>query len=178
MTSSSDKAWASLVHRSQEAQDAIQAAGPASIKILREWTGLDEFMDQAPKTLMFWFFQRREAFLSQTTMQKWSRDRLDDYVLLPASPGYVLRTYCFFVSHFWQTRDDPDPDGTYLRLVQDNLRLQSWDYVWVDWSCIPQHPRSSAAGAGKAQVPVLVRARQRVHHLVARSPRSCQAAGY
>jgi len=91
---------------------------------------------------MFWFFQRRESFLSQTTVQKWSRDRLDDYVLLPATPGFVLRSNCFFVSHFWQTRDDPDPDGKFLRLVQQELKAQDWSYIWVDWSCVPQDPRS------------------------------------
>ncbi|KAK2053225.1 hypothetical protein LY76DRAFT_650007 [Colletotrichum caudatum] len=117
-------------------------AMPRLTEFLKLWTSLDEFMQEAPKTLMFWFFQRREAFLSQRTMQKWSRDRLDDYVLLPAAPGFVLRTNCFFVSHFWQTKNDPDPDGNYLPLSQNDLRSQAWSYIWVDWTCIPQHPRS------------------------------------
>lgn len=91
---------------------------------------------------MFWFFQRRGAFLSQKTMQKWSRDRLDDYVLLPATNGFVNRKDCFFVSHFWLSKDDPDPSGKYLRLTQDELRQQTWSYIWLDWTCAPQHPRS------------------------------------
>ncbi|KAB5581277.1 hypothetical protein GE09DRAFT_466330 [Coniochaeta sp. 2T2.1] len=91
---------------------------------------------------MFWFFQRRMSFLSQKTMQKRSRDRLDDYVLLPATYGFVTRTLCFFVSHFWHTKDDPDPNGKYLRLLRDNLRPQTWLYIWLDWTCAPQHPRT------------------------------------
>lgn len=75
-------------------------------------------------------------------MQKWSRDRLDDYVLLPATNGFVSRTDCFFVSHFWHTKDDPDPGGKYLRLLQDELRPDTWSYIWLDWTCVPQHPRS------------------------------------
>jgi hypothetical protein len=81
--------------------------------------------------------------MSQKRMEKWSRDRLDDYVLLPASPGYVERRDCFFVSHFWHTPDHPDPDGEYLRLHQAELESQTWSYIWVDWSCMPQNPRSS-----------------------------------
>jgi hypothetical protein len=108
---------------------------------LQSYTSLDEFLSKAPATLMFWFFQRRESFLSEKTMQKWSRDRLDDYVLLPATNGFVSRTGCFFVSHFWHTKDDPDPSGKYLRLLQDELRPQTWSYIWLDWTCVPQHPR-------------------------------------
>lgn len=149
MTSlSSDAAWASLVHRSIEARKAIRTDNvPKALDILQDWTTLAEFLGEAPETVMFWFFQRRDAFLSQTTLQKWSRDRLDDYVLLPATPGFVLRSNCFFVSHFWQTRDDPDPDGTCLRLLQDELRSQPWSYIWVDWTCIPQDPRTDKEDA-------------------------------
>ena len=93
--------WASLVHRSIEARNEIRTHDvPKVLDILQHWTSLDEFLEEAPKTVMFWFFQRREAFLSQKTMQKWSRDRLYDYVLLPTTPGYVLRSNCFFASHF------------------------------------------------------------------------------
>jgi hypothetical protein len=80
--------------------------------------------------------------MSQKRMKKWSRDELDDYVLLPAaSPGFVTRLDCFFVSHFWRTQDHPDPDGEYLRLHQAELESQKWSYIWVDWTCMPQSPR-------------------------------------
>jgi hypothetical protein len=49
-------------------------------------------------------------------MKKWSRDELNDYVLLPASSGFIMRADCFFVSHFWQSPKHPDPDGNYLHL--------------------------------------------------------------
>jgi hypothetical protein len=80
--------------------------------------------------------------MSQKRMKKWSRDELDDYVLLPATPGFVTRVDCFFVSHFWRTQDHPDPDGEYLRLNQAELESQTWSYIWVDWTCMPQSPRS------------------------------------
>ncbi|KAK2028976.1 hypothetical protein LX32DRAFT_639490 [Colletotrichum zoysiae] len=147
MESSNNDAWASLVHRSMEAWKETWTHEDMEmpeiiLHILKKWTSLDEFLEEAPRTLMFWFFQQREAFLSQKTMQKWSRDRLDDCILLPTAQGFVLRTNCFFVSHFWQTNNDPDPDGKYLRLNQNELRSQPWSYIWVDWTCIPQHPRS------------------------------------
>ena len=80
-------------------------------------------------------------------MTKWSRDVLDNYVLLPATPGFVSRRECFFVSHFWRTQEHPDPDGVYLRLHQAELQPQHWSYIWVDWTCIPQSPHSQAEEA-------------------------------
>ncbi|KAF7195878.1 hypothetical protein HII31_02758 [Pseudocercospora fuligena] len=89
-----------------------------------------------------WFFQRRSAFLNQKVLPRWNRDRLHDYVLLPASNGFVTRRECFFVSHFWRSSDDPDPDGEFLRRFQKALRSERWSYIWVDWTCVPQAPRS------------------------------------
>ncbi|KAI0443611.1 hypothetical protein F4803DRAFT_514748 [Xylaria telfairii] len=137
----------SLVRRSIEAWESIPlplALAPEektlATSMLERFTKLDNFLCRGP--VMYWFFQKREAFLSQKTISKWSSDRLDDYILLPSLKGYVTRSECFFLSHFWQKKDDPDPDGTYLRLNQQSLRLQSWSYIWVDWTCIPQHPRT------------------------------------
>jgi hypothetical protein len=108
---------------------------------LQRSANLDEFLTEGSKPVVFWFFQRREAFLSQKKMRKWSRHRLDDYVLLPAPDGFVARSECFFVSHFWQTKEHPDPAGDYLQPLQQDLRLQIWSYIWTDWTCLPQHPR-------------------------------------
>ncbi|KAJ3548068.1 hypothetical protein NM208_g1191 [Fusarium decemcellulare] len=135
-------AWESLVRRSLEAwhhpdQDLLIMAK----KALQRSASLDDFLAGGSKPAIFWFFQRREAFLSQARMRKWSRHRLDDYVLLPATDGFVKRTQCFFVSHFWQTREHPDPEGEYLRLHQRELGIQDWSYIWTDWTCMPQEPR-------------------------------------
>ncbi|KAI0490447.1 hypothetical protein F4859DRAFT_458046 [Xylaria cf. heliscus] len=131
----------SLVRRSIEAWEPFSLATQTlATSSLRSYSKLEDLLCGGP--LMFWFFQRREAFLSQERMAKWTADRLDDYVLLPALNGYVRRRECFFVSHYWHTKDDPDPNGTYLRLHQEQLRPQSWLYIWVDWTCIPQEPRS------------------------------------
>lgn len=120
---------------------------PLVIECLRRYSCVDDFLYEAPNSLMFWFFQRRDAFQLQGKMKKWSRDVLDDYVLLSTAPGFVRRNDCFFVSHFWRTQDHPDPDGECLRLLQAELQTQHWSYIWVDWSCMPQGPRSQAEEA-------------------------------
>lgn len=79
--------------------------------------------------MMFWFFQTRDAFLTQTEMTKWSRDRLDEYILLPATYGSVSQLDCFFISHFWFSADQPDYDDQLLRKFQDNFKGQEWPYV-------------------------------------------------
>ena len=139
--SSRRAAWESLVHRSLDAWGSRFHDRRLEKGFIESFTSLEDFLGQPPEIPMFWFFQRRDAFLSQRTMTKWSRDRLADYVLLPATPGYVMRTECFFLSHFWHSPAHPDPEGQNLRLCQAELRVQSWSYIWVDWSCIPQSPR-------------------------------------
>lgn len=145
-------AWDSLVTRSIEAWEifggfASPNAKRIAVEALQDYNCLDGLFCKAPNLMMFWFFQRREAFLSQTTMTKWSRDALDDYVLLPASAGFVTRREGFFVSHFWHTKDHPDPEGQCLRLHQAALQPQQWSYIWVDWTCMPQSPRSQTEEA-------------------------------
>lgn len=108
--------------------------------MLRRWSSLDDFLGSSKPTCMFWFFQRSEVFLSQRTTAKWDRDRLDDYVLLPAMPGFVTRGECTLISHFWRTRNDPGDE--FLRRQQEGVRSNPCSYVWIDWSCMPQHPRS------------------------------------
>ncbi|KAM7187004.1 hypothetical protein V8F33_011476 [Rhypophila sp. PSN 637] len=112
--------------------------------MLRSWSNLDEFLqERASSGPMFWFFQTKEAFLSQKTMTKWSRLNLDDYVLLPATSGwFVRRDESFFTSHSWRSATEPDPGGKYLKLLQHDLGQQEWSYVWLDWTCAPQHPRT------------------------------------
>ncbi|KAK4108418.1 hypothetical protein N656DRAFT_428057 [Canariomyces notabilis] len=146
-------AWSSLVRRSLEAWQALDGSEtnlPAiAVSDLQEYATLDAFLSGVAmgSGIFFWFFQRREPFLAQKTMAKWSKDRLDDYILLPAMMGFVLRRECFFVSHFWQSKDDPDPGGKYLRLHQRELRPQAWSYIWIDWTCMPQEPRTKSEEA-------------------------------
>jgi hypothetical protein len=137
--------WSSLINRSLEAWIALDRP-PHNLAetSLQSFDDLEDFLDRVSTSMlpMFWFFQRREAFMSQKTMTKWDRDRLDDYILLPAFPGFVTRDECLFVSHFWHTHGDPDPGGKYLRLMQKDLEVQEWSYIWLDWTCLPQEPWS------------------------------------
>jgi hypothetical protein len=143
------QAWRSLVTRSIAAWEDLDRDEQTTNKdlprfMLRQYHSLDNFL-QDGRHLMFWFFQQRSAFMSQNRIKKWSPDELDDYLLLPASPGFVMRQDCFFVSHFWRTQDHPDPDGEYLRLHQAELESNTWSYIWIDWTCMPQGPRSEPA---------------------------------
>ncbi|KAK8083838.1 hypothetical protein PG996_002619 [Apiospora saccharicola] len=137
-------AWSSLVRRSIAIWETTALLPPQAMAkgLLQKYTDIEEFLRETPKLLMYWFFQRRKSFMEQKTMTKWNRDNLDDYILLPATPGSVSRAECFFVSHYWHSAEDPDPGGKYLRLMQHDLRQKSWSFVWVDWTCVPQHPRS------------------------------------
>ena len=145
-------AWTLLVRRSIKAWGALasdgESASPCFVKeALQNCRDLDDFLCDLSNTMMVWFFQRRDVFLSQDTLTKWSRERFDDYILLPATPGFVNRRDCFFVSHFWCRADNPDPDGEHLRLLQADLQHFEWSYVWVDWTCIPQSPRQKTEEA-------------------------------
>ncbi|KXH51509.1 hypothetical protein CNYM01_07661 [Colletotrichum nymphaeae SA-01] len=140
-----EDAWKSLVERSINEWNAPSGnMHDFAMGFLQNYTSLDGFLRSPRELPLFWFFQRREAFLSQKTFTKWNRDRLDDYVLLPALNNFVMRSKCFFVSHFWTTSNDPDPDGSCLRLHQKELGVQSWSHIWVDWTCLPQYPRSES----------------------------------
>jgi hypothetical protein len=152
-THPSSVAWKSLVLRSIEASEMLDRNfAQGNLKrfkeLLQKCSSLDDFLSGAAAGgfMMVWFFQRREAFLSQETMTKWSRNALDDYVLLPATDGFVSRKECFFVSHFWRTQEHPDPDGECLRLLQAELQSQHWLYIWVDWTCTPQSPQPGRRG--------------------------------
>ncbi|KAJ5031427.1 hypothetical protein J3E73DRAFT_428573 [Bipolaris maydis] len=132
VTPTQDSAWSSLLPFSKYLHEDL----------LSEYHSLDEFLAESPHSATFWFFQSRDAFISQNRFRKWSREVLDDYVLLLAMSGYVQRKDCFFISHFWRERQNPDPDGQTLRLHQAQIGPQEWLYIWVDWTCLPQHPRS------------------------------------
>lgn len=141
-------AWSRLVQRSHAAWSdlrSIYEVTPAyedTPATLSSHDTLSSFLagyaDPSIKQPHFWFFQLRSAFLAQTHFTEWSEDKLDGYVLMPAIPGFIFRSHHFFISHFWHTETHPDPEGVDLRLNQGVLEGQSWEYVWVDWSCVPQ----------------------------------------
>ena len=54
---------------------------------------------------------------------------------------------CVFVSHRWQSPDEPDPDGAHLHELCERLNGDSSSahppsdqevYLWIDYSCLPQ----------------------------------------
>lgn len=142
-------AFQSLVDRSIAAWQAINYVGrePEEERLagfifneqrLRGCHSLEEVL----KRRGYWFFQLRESFMQQKVFLKWDPTRLDEYILLPIWYGFVNKRDCFFVSHYWLTREHPDPHAVDLVQIQQDLKDKEWSYVWVDWTCVPQVPRT------------------------------------
>jgi tetratricopeptide (TPR) repeat protein len=113
------------------------------VTFLKSVKSLEELLET--KESPVWFFQTRQSFLEQTTMQRWDPTSLGKYVLLPTVEGFVNPEDCIFISHYWQTRQHPDPEGRDLRQLQQLLNDGFWSkasYVWVDWTCLPQWERT------------------------------------
>lgn len=126
-------------------------------KILGSLTSLESLLQNGK----FWFFQHRESFTQQTFMMKWNPDHLDAYVLFPRIDGFVNKQDCFFISHYWRTPQHPDPEGQDMRDFLHDLRQLEWSYIWVDWTCLPQPPRSEIQKAYFKRmlqfIPILIR---------------------
>ncbi|PVI03981.1 hypothetical protein DM02DRAFT_669374 [Periconia macrospinosa] len=145
-------AWRSLVNRSVKAWEAIRSEHDSvpshlpSEALLRNHITLSAFLatyndtssssssSTSKKAPLFFFFQLRASFFAQEPVfTEWSRDDLD--------------------------HDHPDPHGTDLRTHKRDLEDVGWDYVFVDWTCIPQqrhrHRRvgQEAAASGSVAPP-------------------------
>ncbi|KAH7303546.1 hypothetical protein B0I35DRAFT_485120 [Stachybotrys elegans] len=146
---STDNSFESLIERSikilpRGGTSATREAVSKHTAFLKGLKSLDELL--ANKEAPFWFFQRRESFMQQTTFQKWDANWLGRYVLIPIEGGFANPEDCIFVSHYWQTPSHPDPEGRDLRQLQELLRDGFWSksaFFWVDWTCLPQ--RSATA---------------------------------
>jgi hypothetical protein len=83
--------------------------------------------------------------MEQKSFQKWSPDRLDDYILLPIEAGFANDKDCMFISHYWHEPDHPDYHGEDLQPLQELLRDGLWAQItlfWVDFTCLPQRDRT------------------------------------
>jgi hypothetical protein len=56
------------------------------------------------------------------------------------------RSSCVFVSHRWQTRHHPDPDGAQLDRIRERLAVCAPEqvYLWIDYCCLPQRDADAA----------------------------------
>ncbi|KAJ6474847.1 hypothetical protein C8R45DRAFT_1217244 [Mycena sanguinolenta] len=87
----------------------------------------------------YWFFQLRSSFMIQDRFFKFDLSGLDQYILLPIDYGWANNRNCYFISHYWRNPLHPDPDGTDLCMIQQDLVSDPlWSYVWLDWTCMPQ----------------------------------------
>lgn len=149
-------AWDSLAY--YESLDDKQHEFDMASGVLRASKSLDDLFESGR---MYWFFQRRSSFLQQNSFMKWDPDRLEEYILLPVEAGFVNNRDCFFVSHYWRTQEHLDPNGEDYLLVHGDLNKQEWSYLWLDWTCMPQLPRSATQETYfrrmLARIPALIR---------------------
>ena len=141
-------AFQSLIDHSIAAWQAISYVGPErggeerlavindNVLHLQSCHSLEEVLECRG----YWFFQLHESFMQQKVFLKWDPTQLDEYILLPISYGFINNRDCFFVSHYWLTREHLDPHAMDLVQIQQDLKNQEWSYVWVDWTCVPQVP--------------------------------------
>ncbi|KIW67730.1 hypothetical protein PV04_06962 [Phialophora macrospora] len=143
-----DRSFRSLINRSIEIlprgrASATQQAVDKQTAFLRGLNSLDELL--TAKGNPVWFFQHRESFMQQNTLQRWDPHSLERYVLLPMGGGITNPEDCIFISHYWRTQPHPDPDGEDLRHLQQLLHDGFWSksaYIWLDWTCLPQWERT------------------------------------
>ena len=161
---STSSAFQSLVKRSIAAWDSLHhvdvegATIDLHTSLLRSHSSLESVMDG---NVSFWFFQHRDSFMNQPVLMKWDPHRLDEYILIPVAEGFVNKRDCIFVSHYWRAPDHPDPEAADLSLLRQDLDTLEWSYIWVDWTCMPQVPRSGVQQTffkkGLARIPMLLR---------------------
>jgi len=137
----------SLVERSINAWQSLNYVGTDKadtiikhVDILKNVSSMDSLLE----TRQFWFFQLRESFMRQALFMKWDPSRLDEYILLPIDYGFANNRDCFFISHYWRTQHHPDPEAEDLCLNRQDIANLEWSYIWVDWTCMPQVPRSES----------------------------------
>ncbi|KAF9456600.1 hypothetical protein BDZ94DRAFT_1275255 [Collybia nuda] len=138
----------SLVDRSIEAWKSLNYVGRDQAEAITRWTRILRNIKSLEALLesskLFWFFQLKESFVQQKLLGKWNSDSLDAYILLPLEHGFANNQDCFFISHYWNTPEHPDPQGHDMRLFLEDIGQTEWSYVWVDWTCMPQSPRTEA----------------------------------
>lgn len=140
--SAASASFRDLIDRSIQAWGALNYVGRDRVATiesdcakLRDLTKFDDLLAKRE----FWFFQLRKSFLEQHRLTKWNPNRLDQYILLPISYGYVNNKDCYFVSHYWREQNNPDPAGVDLSAFNNDLASDSgWLYIWIDWTCMPQ----------------------------------------
>ncbi|KAF9456610.1 hypothetical protein BDZ94DRAFT_1275292 [Collybia nuda] len=147
-TDPESESFQSLVNRSIAAWGTLKYVGkekeimfPKLIDTLRNIHSLEDLLKSHE---LFWFFQLRESFVEQKLLQKWNPDSLNSYILLPLHYGFANNQDCFYISHYWNTPEHPDPQGHDMRLFLEDIGQTEWSYVWVDWTCLPQTPRTEA----------------------------------
>ncbi|EFR02374.1 hypothetical protein MGYG_05370 [Nannizzia gypsea CBS 118893] len=123
-TSDVDPAVKSLIERSIAAWSSLHYTGndrEVMINISAHLLRCKKTLDDVLASGKTWFFQEKKSFMKQTLFSRWDSSQLDTYILIPVVPGFVNKDDYLFISHYWNTREHPDPDGEDCRLLQDFL---------------------------------------------------------
>ena len=89
------------------------------------------------------FFVRREAIEKMALLTVWEDIPPTSLFIVPLADLVVNNTDFMFFSHFWRTREHPDPEGCDLRYLQKLNSNETAKYIWIDFCCIPQRDMSS-----------------------------------
>lgn len=157
--------WQRLVVRSMIAWDDITLTVPATdlaefhtkrLEAMHELLSipdLDTFM-QCGYTNVFFFFQLRDVFQQQQDFTRWSRDRLDDYVLFPSTRGFINNKDCCYVSYLPyhpiqgpERTNEPNPQKQNVQQLKSYVGSESWKFIFLHWSCMPQDANEVANAA-------------------------------
>uniref|UniRef100_A0A6T8Z4W3 Heterokaryon incompatibility domain-containing protein n=1 Tax=Haptolina ericina TaxID=156174 RepID=A0A6T8Z4W3_9EUKA len=143
-------------------ESAIDDAGPdADPRLLSaaKWK-LERAQEQAGHTAMVkqeaaragtgceFRFLRVETLLDRSISSLPPHQNDDDlyallYLTIAESCQHLFREKVLVVSHRWDRPEEPDPSGTQLKALKRFLRAHTqYEYVWVDYSCMPQGERT------------------------------------
>jgi len=115
---------------------------------------LPELVDETTVTdtcTMFWFLVadkvRESGDVRLLKMQDLLRERPDWLERRPVSPLDACTRRLIgdhvAVSHRWEDDQEPDAEGAQMVAIKSFLlQRPRVKYLWVDYSCMPQHPRT------------------------------------
>lgn len=108
--------------------------------ILKKKVTLQQVMD---RTMIF--FVRRDAVLRMKKFVVWEEMNPKDWFIVPLDEGFINNSDFQFFSHFWRTKEHPDPDAVDLKNLKEIWEKEDklTKYIWIDFCCIPQLSRSN-----------------------------------
>ena len=85
------------------------------------------------------FFVRRDALFRMEKFVVWE-DVPSEWLFVAQFLEVINNRDFMFFSHFWRTREHPDPEGEDLQFLKSALAdlTEPAKYIWIDFCCLPQ----------------------------------------